>query len=427
MIVRGIALEKRSSTRPKTTASSTRPKTTTKPSGTSISQKTWPAESTTPSAKPSVTATSDPQLAKSAPTEPPMSYDSTDLFDHIEKCDTCKEYSKFLDAVKHYVKEKGVAVRTIGAFDVPLIVAAVQGDDEPLLTFCISNKFPVDTVMVDRGITAASLACHQSKHNFVKALLQSGANVNQTHDNTLLCIAANKADMALLELLLGAGAQVDLPGHDGKTPLAIAVLSQKDMSFVECLLKHKASPNAIDEDGMTPFLYAVMQGSRARSVVEHLLPTADVNLASKEGITPLMYCAKDEDDDLIDIMETLVSRKALLDTQSKDGNTALHFACMVGGFECVKFLVEKQAKTDIKNEEGKTPKDIARENDHMRILAVLNGEDPNKYPQERRMLRMEEQEYASRSKSYGRSRDQEEEMFDIVHHWKETYFNIPYH
>eukprot|EP00736_Rhodelphis_marinus_P000474 Rmarinus@m.17359 len=125
------------------------------------------------------------------------------------------------------------------------------------------------------------------------------------------------------------------------------------LPFVERLMKHRASPNVRDDCGNTPFLHALSKGRRARRLVDLLLPTADVNLAGPENVTPLMQCVKE---DYFEVVEAIMERKPNVDARDKEGNTALHYGCVVSNPYVVWFLLNKGANKNIKNYEGKTRK-----------------------------------------------------------------------
>ena len=57
----------------------------------------------------------------------------------------------------------------------------------------------------------------------------------------------------------------------------------------------------------------------------------------------------------------------------KDRWTLLHYAARYGQLETVKFLVERGANINAKNNYRKTPLDIAKEEGHTEIINVLSS------------------------------------------------------
>ena len=56
-----------------------------------------------------------------------------------------------------------------------------------------------------------------------------------------------------------------------------------------------------------------------------------------------------------------------------NGNTLLHLSVIQGNIQCVRALLDRGANMDVVNELGKTPEDIARENQNMEILSEFRG------------------------------------------------------
>jgi ankyrin repeat protein len=63
---------------------------------------------------------------------------------------------------------------------------------------------------------------------------------------------------------------------------------------------------------------------------------------------------------------------AKIDRKGAQGNTALHWAVLNSEITMVKLLVDANATIDLKNDEGKTPTQIAKENNYFLIETMLN-------------------------------------------------------
>jgi ankyrin repeat protein len=104
--------------------------------------------------------------------------------------------------------------------------------------------------------TALTRASRWGKINVVKALISCGANVNAKGlDGTPLYWAiegTKKDDFEIAEILMSAGADVNLDSYDTKrTPLMEAAQSGY-IKIVEFLLSNRANVNAVDYNGNTP-------------------------------------------------------------------------------------------------------------------------------------------------------------------------------
>ena len=75
-------------------------------------------------------------------------------------------------------------------------------------------------------------------------------------DTSELLIAAARGDLAEVERLLKAGADVNAKNKSGSTPLHVAVASNPSPAVLEVLLKAGADPRAINGDGKTPHAVA---------------------------------------------------------------------------------------------------------------------------------------------------------------------------
>ncbi|PIN26606.1 26S proteasome regulatory complex, subunit PSMD10 [Handroanthus impetiginosus] len=161
--------------------------------------------------------------------------------------------------------------------------AAGIGDIE-LLKFLLNKGVNVD-LQSDAGTPLVWAAGH-AQQDSVKLLLEHNAdpNVKNDDDVTPLISAVAAGSLPCLELLIKAGAEVNVTAG-GATPLHIAA-DGGSPEIINCLLQAGADPNAADEDGMKPIHVAAARGNRA--IVEILFPVtsplADVTDWSIDGI-----------------------------------------------------------------------------------------------------------------------------------------------
>lgn len=68
--------------------------------------------------------------------------------------------------------------------------------------------------------------------------------------------------------------------------------------------------------------------------------------------------------------------------KDREGNTTLHLAVAQGHREVVEYLLSQGVRGfDVKNNSGKTPVDVARENSHKEILKLMLSYEKNKRPE----------------------------------------------
>ncbi|KAG2696653.1 hypothetical protein I3843_07G067000 [Carya illinoinensis] len=121
----------------------------------------------------------------------------------------------------------------------------------------------------DAGTPLIWAAGHGQK-DAVKVLLEHHANPNIETDDDITPLLSSVAagSLASLELLIQAGAKVNISAG-GATPLHIAA-DNGSLEIINCLLKAGADPNVTDEDGLKPIQVAAARGNQG--AVEILFP-----------------------------------------------------------------------------------------------------------------------------------------------------------
>jgi ankyrin repeat protein len=144
----------------------------------------------------------------------------------------------------------------------------------------------------------------------------------------------------VVEVLVKAGAKVNLQDRKGNTPL-ITACEGGHMSVVEVLLKAGADVNLQEEWGLTPLITAYTGGHV--SVVEVLVKAgAKVNLQDRKGNTPLKYAATSGS---LSTVKCLVEHGAEWVTQVVDINVSVIYSALILNTpDIAKYLVQTQNK-----------------------------------------------------------------------------------
>lgn len=169
----------------------------------------------------------------------------------------------------------------------------------------------------------------------------------------------------LFTLLIGSFSSVYAQSEDQITSFAKAAKFD-DVSEVKALLKQGVGPNITDSKGNPMLLLAVKD--KSSGVIEVLLSDkrTDVDLSNKFGETPLMMAAIDGDLALVKLLVT--KHKAMVD---HIGWTPLHYACTKGQLEVAQFLIANGASVDSRSLNGTTPLMMAVQSDNEQLIKFL--------------------------------------------------------
>ncbi|HEY3298404.1 MAG TPA: ankyrin repeat domain-containing protein, partial [Armatimonadota bacterium] len=182
----------------------------------------------------------------------------------------------------------------------------------------------------------------------VNKLIKSGADVNMTGNDgtTPLMFAALVSDAEIVKLLLASGAKVNARRADGQTALLMdGETWSDDPTIAGLLLNAGAEIDARDNEGKTALHKATNKGKE--KVIKLLLDRgAGVGVKDNKGVTPLLagnWRFGTDDKAVVRTTEMLLSRGA--DPEAKDtyGNTALFSAVEGRNIDIVSALIKRGA------------------------------------------------------------------------------------
>lgn len=189
-----------------------------------------------------------------------------------------------------------------------------------------------------RGARSIHTAARYGHIGIINTLIQRGEKVDiTTNDNyTALHIAVEAAKPAVVETLLGYGADVHVRGGRlRETPLHIAARVKDGDRCALMLLKSGASANLTTDDGQTPVHVAASYGSLP-SMLLLLEDGGDAMYKSKIGETPLHLACRGCQPELVQQLIEDVKEKhgtevveQYINTVNENGATALHYMCNV--------------------------------------------------------------------------------------------------
>jgi len=190
------------------------------------------------------------------------------------------------------------------------------------------------------GSPALLDAVKRGNHAAIRTLLQQvDANAAEPDGTTALHLAVLHDDAGSVELLLGAGANVQAANRYGVTPLMIAS-TNGNASIIERLLDAGADPDTATSEGETVLMTAARTGNVA--AVRALLSRSATVGATEQwrGQTALMWAAAENHASTV---KALLDAGADLKVRSNGGFTALLFAVRSGARDAVNVLLDAGA------------------------------------------------------------------------------------
>jgi uncharacterized protein len=257
-------------------------------------------------------------------------------------------------------------------------------------------------IPIQGGMTPLLYAARDGRLDIARMLVGAGADVNQTDANliTPLVSAINNNQTAVARYLIDQGADFNAQDWYGRGPLWSAVeLRNMDihnatfahdvdrdgaLELIKILLQRGANPNAqtrevpptrrhvlpttgslswVDFTGQTPFITAALSGDV--TVMRLLLQYgADPHIKTHQGSTALMAAAginwqffqtfDEGPDKLLEAVKLCVELGQDVNATNSMGLTAIMGAANRGSDDIIQYLVEKGARLDIKDKEGRT-------------------------------------------------------------------------
>ncbi|KAJ4856910.1 ankyrin repeats (3 copies) domain-containing protein [Trichoderma breve] len=223
------------------------------------------------------------------------------------------------------------------------------------------------------------LAVEYGHKDFVQQLLrlpQVEVNARGYRDLTPLQVACKKGYDSITEILLDAGADIEILSDDGRTPLLHAVQEQME-STVKLLTTRGANVNFIHL-GTTALHTAAQMGYSA--IFEYLLKGgADIHAGAETAAgTPLhAACTMIDGNPMI---QRLIDLGAVIDETDEENQTPLHIAALYGKPANLKLLIDNGANIEARDGRGRTPALIMSfEEQRKECLRVLikHGADVN--------------------------------------------------
>lgn len=161
------------------------------------------------------------------------------------------------DAAINLIK-RGIDVNTVDKQGDTLLIQAVKRDMPQLFDFLLQHRARLNT-RNSNGETALSIAAYHGLEQFVRRLVEAGAEIN-FFGWPPLSYAAYNGHTKIVDYLISRGAEVDGRTENGSTALFFAArFGHADT--VKALLKQGADPTIINEHDETAVDWALKGGN----------------------------------------------------------------------------------------------------------------------------------------------------------------------
>lgn len=226
-----------------------------------------------------------------------------------------------------------------------LMYAAIHRNDAAKFASVVTNASQKD---LDE-ILLYAIAQKNVSIDIVRSLLSKGAQINQpTRYKSALMHAASGGHLAIAELLLAKGADVNFETPQEGTALILAVIEGHE-ELVKLLLAAGANVKATYRTGQPVLSLAVVgRGDDSKLMQLLLAKGADPNARDRYGNTPLMVANTPAE------VELLVTSGANVATTDEQGETALMKAAKGGEAEVVSALLSNGADVNSRDKKGLT-------------------------------------------------------------------------
>jgi hypothetical protein len=184
----------------------------------------------------------------------------------------------------------------------PLVLAAMM-DDLDAVNAALAAKPDANVRDKETHATALEYAVQNGNREILQVLLGAKADVNAKGDEgqTALMMLSDKVTVEIVWDLINAGAKVNAHDKDGDTAL-ITAAEVNNVEALKALIDAGAKVNAANESGETALMKAASAGF-VNNVHALVMAGANVNARDKDGKTALMYAQENSDSPVIRLLK----------------------------------------------------------------------------------------------------------------------------
>lgn len=175
--------------------------------------------------------------------------------------------------------------------------------------------------------------------------------------NSLIIATKNRLPQSTLQLLLNAGASVDITYPNGLTPLMIATIYH-NYEQVELLVFY-INVNAQSNDGKTALHYSI-NNHLLSEIFNLLIELSNTNISDNNGFTPFLLAAKEN---IPEYIIPLAKKSGNINIVNNEGQNALHLILKhpQPSLLIINFLIHIGVDLELEDNLGITPKQLLKE------------------------------------------------------------------
>ena len=256
-----------------------------------------------------------------------------------------------------------------------LVEAATRGESDRVRALLDEGA---DIEATDKGRTALMTAAKCGYTQIVQLLLNSGADVNaRGWGMTALGFAAKRDEtIDIVKLLLDYDADINLKGS--KFPLHVAA-KEYCVAVLQLLIDRGADIEGADMFGRTALHLAAIWGNErsARLLIENGAAIEAKTLLG-EAVLFSAVCSGSSS-----VVKLLLEKGANVEAIGSIGFTPLHEAARFGTADIARILLEYGAKTDVQDTNGRTPLQVAEGRGSKDVIKVLRAAEEHHLGQSR--------------------------------------------
>lgn len=271
------------------------------------------------------------------------------------------------------------------------LIEAIQNNDIEKIKLLIKNNYDINKDLYE-GDTALMHAIGMGNEKIIDLLLDAGANVNVKNENGLTALHLAAASLSYGDFKLGhriilelikKGADINAKANDGETIVHKLLTElyykaaedykerlQETIKIINELVALGFDINAKDNEGKTPLHMAASVGEP--ELIEKIINLgANINAEDNYGFTPIHQMDFNGTEEELDSIDIFIKYGYDINRENIGGVTILMDAVLFNDLKAVKYLISKGANVNAKSKSGETAISRAIENKNIEIIKEL--------------------------------------------------------